>query len=242
MSDEALSKEVMHDVDRRYESGTPYSSGDFEGMTDQEHRLVLHHSAMLQRVHPEYAMNAIQRKLQGGAYQHIVEHVGDLYHRSQESPVGSNFGMGYVREKLNKTIPHLNGGYGFERKMRESLKANSDYLKDPSINWDTAVVLGKDYAKEHSRLPVYNYPALLMNQAAQHLGNMRFGAATAALEQLHPHVHVEDEPYEALQYPDDPETPAKVEKWKEHVEGVYVKWRGLHTRQASIDFLKRIGR
>lgn len=247
MSQDALSSEIAHDVNSRYKSQTPYSSRDFENMNDEEHALVLRHSARLQRIRPEDAMNAIQAKLGSGVYSHAVEHIGDLYHRAQEMPAhlhGENYGHGiqHVKQKINSVLSDLTRPYGFEREMKENLTANSQYNNDKSINWDSAVALGKDYAHEHSLLPVYNHPAHLMTQATQHLGNMRFGAATAVLQQLQPHANFPNRPRDIDMYPDDPDSHAMRDKWEKDVDAHIGKWNQMHTRQASIDFLKSIGR
>jgi hypothetical protein len=233
MSNKELSDEVMHDVNRRYKIGTHYSSGDFEGMTDEEHGLVLHHSAMLQREHPEYAMNRIQSKLKGNEYSHAVEHVGDIYHRAQER--GGAYGLEYVLPKVRDIKRSLDRPVRFRDEAVRQIQSNSEYHKDPSINWDAAIALGKDYANEHSRLPIYNLPALLANQTAIHLGNTRFGAASGALNQLHSHM---DGPRIGW----GEEDPEKLEQHRAVWKGIGDTWRGLHTRQSGIDFLKSLGR
>lgn len=212
LSDET-NNQIAADVQNRYERGTPYSSRDIAGMSNDEYETVLHHSAMLQRARPEDAMLRIQKKIKTGMYSHAVEHVGDIYHRAQEH--GGAFGYSYVQPKIESNLSDLKHPYGFEREARENVLANSKYYKDPSINWEAAVVLGRDYAQEHSRLPVYNLPAHWASQAAQHLGNMRFGATTGALEQFTPHMHPHKD-----------------------TEG----WKQLLSRDASIDFLKSQGR
>jgi hypothetical protein len=233
MSNKALSDEIQHDVDRRYGSGTPYSSGDFEGMTDEEHGLVLHWSAMLQRNRPEDAMNRLVNKLGGNAYSHAVEHVGDIYHRAQER--GGVYGLEYVLPKVRDIKNSLDRPTTFRNNAVQQINSNSAYSKDPSINWDAAIALGKDYATEHSRLPIYNQPAFLATQAAIHLGNTRFGAASEALNQLHSHM---DGP--RLGWGE--EDPEKLAQHKVVWEGIHDNWRGMHSRQAGIDFLKSIGR
>ena len=211
-SDDQLHTDIHNAVDDHHTRGTQFTSKEFEGMSDKEHNIVLHHSARLQRGPAESAMDRIQYKLGGGVYSHVVEHTGDLYYRTQHS---RHLGMSEhdeVGKKINRVLPILTAPYGFERDMRGSLKSNSADRKDPSINWDSAVVLGKDYADAHNRLPVYNYPASLMVQATNHLGNMRFGATTATLEQL------------------------------KGLHGNEDHWETMHSRQGSIDFLRSQGK
>lgn len=203
---------IENDVLDRHQRGTPYSSTDFENMTDAEHTAVLSHSGNIQRKGPEEAMLAIQRKLGGGVYDFAVEHTGDLYWRTHHARMHGRSEHDEVGKKIDKVLRTLKHPYGFEREMKENIRNNSAYMKDPSIHWDTAVVLGKAYADEHKKLPVYTYPASLMVQATNHLGNMRFGATTATLEQLKELHNDED------------------------------LWERLHSRQGSIDFLKSQGK
>ena len=204
--------DIGNAVEDRHDRGTPFSSKDFEGMSDKEHSIVLHHSGRLQRGPAESAMDRIQHKLGGGVYSHVVEHTGDLYYRTHHA---RHLGMSdhdEVGKKTNRVLDALNSPYGFEREMKENLTVNSTNSKDQSINWDSAVILGKDYADVHNKLPVYNQPASLMVQATNHLGNMRFGATTATLEQLKGLHSNEDH------------------------------WNHLHSRQGSIEYLRSQGK
>jgi len=204
--------DIENDVLDRHQRGTPYSSTDFENMTDDEHAAVLSHSGNIQRGAPEEAMLAIQRKLGGGIYPFAVEHTGDLYWRTHHARMHGRSEHDEVGKKIDKVLRTLKHPYGFEREMKENITNNSTVMKDPSIHWDTAVVLGKDYANRHNKLPVYTYPASLMVQATNHLGNMRFGATTATLEHLQ-ELHSNED-----------------------------LWEQLHSRQGSIDFLKSQGK
>lgn len=211
-SDDQLHTDIGNAVRDHYARGTQFSSKDFEGMSDKEHSLVLHHSGQLQRGAPETAMLAIQRKLGGGVYDFSVEHTGDLYWRTHHMRIHGMSEHGEVGNKVDKVLRTLKNPYGFEREMKENIKSNSAFSKDPSIHWDTAVVLGKDYANEHNKLPVYNHPASLMVQATNHLGNMRFGATTETLNQL------------------------------KGLHDNEAHWDDLHSRQGTIDFLKSQGK
>ncbi len=240
--DDNLSKEIENDVWNRYETNKPYTSRDLEGMTDPEYREVLAHSARIQRVHPENAMSNIYTKLGGGVYPYAAEHIGDLYHRSHQERFNTHYGMSLVREKTNKILDDLTRPYGFEREMRENIEAASG--RDKSISWDTAVLLGKHYAHEHSRLPVYNYPAHLMTQATQHLGNMRFGATASLLQSIKSLVDPggRPEPWQYNRYDDDERYHADKADYDVREEKLLGEWKDLHSRAASIDFLKSIGR
>lgn len=211
-SEDQLNEDIGKDVEDRYERGTPFSSKDFEGMSDKEHNIVLHHSGRLQRGPAESAMDRIQHKLGGGVYSHVVEHTGDLYYRTHHARHLGRSDHDEVGKKTNRVLDALTSPYGFEREMKENLTVNSRVTKDQSVNWDSAVILGKDYADVHNKLPVYNYPASLMTQATNHLGNMRFGATTETLEQL------------------------------KRLHGDEDNWEALHSRQGSIDFLRSQGK
>ena len=211
-SDDQLHVDIGNAISDHYARGTQFSSKDFEGMSDKEHSIVLHHSGRLQRGEPESAMLRIQNKLGGGVYSHAVEHTGDLYWRTHAQRHVGMSDHAEVGNKVDKVLRGLTSPYGFEREMKENLKGNSAYKKDPSINWESAVLLGKDYASAHDRLPAYNQPASMMAQATRHLGSMRFGATTETLSQLKG-LH-------------DNES----------------HWDALHSRQGTIDFLKSQGR
>lgn len=211
-SDDQLYDDIGHAVNDHYNRGTQFSSKDFEGMSNKEHNIVLHKSGFLQRGEPEAAMLRIGKKLGSGLYPYAAEHTGDLYWRTHHM---RHLGMSdhiEVGNKIGKVHSALTNPYGFEREMKENIKINSAYDKDPSVNWESAVVLGKDYANAHDRLPVYNLPASLMSQATRHLGNMRFGATAETLNMLS-RLHSNEE-----------------------------QWDTLHSRQATIDFLKSQGK
>lgn len=222
-----MNQEMWNEVLDRYHRGTPYSSKDFEGMSDAEHHSVLSHTGWLQRWHgngPHGAEGAVFGEPHstyatlGSLYAPATEHTGDMYWRTHVGRPGLT-DRGEVRTKAERVNSWLTQPYGFEREMREALKANSTYIPTgktspdkPNANWDTAVILGKHYANEHSKLPVYHKPAELMVQAANHLGNMRFGATSAVLSEIVSRTNNEDQ------------------------------WEYDHSRQGNIDYLKSIGR
>ena len=210
-----LSNQIRADVFDRHARGAHHSSKEIEGMSDEEYSHVLSALGQIQRGAPEdavFAPHGTYAKLGGGVYPWSTEHTGDLYWRTHAS---RDFGRSDIDEVVNKAEKvkrALDHPYGFKREMEENLRSNAIHSKDPSINWDTAVIVGKHYADEHDKLPVYNYPSALMTQATRHLGNMRFGAASATLGQI-----------------------LDLTKNEEH-------WDYLHSRQGSADFLKKLGR
>lgn len=215
MFDKDLSEQIRADAYSRYKSGVHHSSKDLEGMSDTEHDHLLAAIGSIQRGAPEdavFASHGIYAKLGTGVYPWTTEHTGDLYWRTHAMRHVGIDEHDAVVDKITKVKRQLDHPYGFKREMEENLRSNSAFDKDPSINWDMAVIVGKHYADEHDKLPVYNLPASLMTQATRHLGNMRFGATSATLGQLH-----------------------ELTKDRE-------QWNHLHSRQASIDFLKSQGR
>lgn len=216
MYNHELDNQISHDARSRYKSGVHHSSKDLEGMSDVEHAHLLSALGNIQRGAPEdavFAPHGTYAKLgNSGIYPWATEHTGDLYWRTNARRHHGADDIGAVENKISKVKDALNSPYGFKREMEENLRSNAIHLKDPSINWDTAVIVGKHYADEHDKLPVYNLPAGLMTQATRHLGNMNFGAASATLG----HLHLLTQDRE--------------------------RWNHLHSRQASIDFLKKQGK
>ena len=207
--------DIQMDTFARHHRGEQHSSKDLEGMSDKEHSQVLSAIGAIQRGAPEDAVFGKQgtyAKLGGGLYPWTTEHTGDLYWRTHAARDVNRSDSDAVVDKLQKVKYALDSPYGFKREMEENLQSNSRTHNDPSINWDTAVIVGKHYANEHDKLPVHNYPAELMTQATRHLGNMRFGAASATLGQL-----------------------LDLTKDEDH-------WNHLHSRQGSIEYLKSQGK
>ena len=215
MYNQELYDQISHDAHSRYRSGVHHSSKDLEGMSDVEHAHLLSALGSIQRGAPEdavFAPHGTYAKLGGGVYPWATEHTGDLYWRTNASRYHGRDDHDAVVDKITKVKNQLDHPYGFKREMEENLRSNANSSKDPSINWRTAEIVGRHYADEHDKLPVYNIPAALMTEATRHLGNMRFGAASATLGHLH--LLTQD---------------------REH-------WNHLHSRQASIDFLKKQGK
>lgn len=225
-------REIQDEVQRRYQTQTPFKSVDFEHMTDDEHRRVLHHSAVLQRGAPEDAMLAMYKKLGGGELPFVAEHVGDLYWRANEQHGATWGNMNDVDNKVRKTLNSLTHPYGFHRNVEENLAGNGS-------SWRVAEELGRSYANEHAKLPIYTYPSALMSAATSHLGNLRFGASAGALSELKGLVlHPEDSKYFGAFAPEHPDP----ERHQAEHEQLWANWKGLHSRQATIDFLKSQGR
>ena len=223
---------LYQEVNERYLAQKPFTSSDFEKMTDTEHAAVLHHSAELQRGAPEEAMLHIQRKLQGGSFPFDAEHLGDLYWRANHMHGATRSGnFNDVDNKVAKTLRGLTHPYGYERTIKEDLAGSGNTM-------DEVRVLGQAYAKEHAKLPVYTYPSHLMSQITQHFGNLRFGATVGGLETLKPMVLHPNHDKFSWSEPSKEE----MEENQRHADAMAQKWNAAHSRGATIDFLKSVGR
>lgn len=141
----------------------------------------------LQRGLPEIAMTKAQHSLGGGVMPVAIEHTGDLTHRMTNNLLWDNpsSGYGYVKDKVDKVLDYLKSPYGFQREYMENLKNNAEYRKVPFNDFYEQIKnnLGI-YAKEHSKLPVYNEAQWNARNAAINLGRERFPMAQENLEWL----------------------------------------------------------
>jgi hypothetical protein len=143
-----------------------------------------------QRGAPESAMLAVQYAMSGGVLNPVVENVGDIIHRMthmigwwRDAPTST--GLDYVENKVSSSLRYLTNKYGFEREFHENIVNNAKYGGgDPratKVAVDKALVR---YAREHSKLPVYNHPQYLARGAAMALGEQDFPKAIAYLKGL----------------------------------------------------------
>ena len=143
--------------------------------------------AGLQRGKPETLMGAIQESKISQLYGHVAEHTGDIINRMAKELefVDSPYGQKKIQNMLRTLEP------GFMREVREQIASNLAYNKArgrkvPSVEAAEAElrVLGKEYAKAHRELPVYNEAQKLANDAAIAVGEFRFDDARTALREL----------------------------------------------------------
>lgn len=155
-------------------------SAEVEDMSPDEALRVRGGTARHQRGRPEQAMNDLQRAAGGGVYPTAVEHVGDITHRMNEH--GGRLGAELVAPKVQRMRSTLNHPYGFEREMQEQMSDNARYKEVP-VDELTGTVrnLGQNYADEHRRTPVYNYPSEVARDASVSLGEQRFDATRRSL-------------------------------------------------------------
>jgi hypothetical protein len=150
--------------------------------------------ARSQRGEPEAAMLKVQHHTLGaGVWGMLLEHVGDLTHRMTEmigTPGRTGFGYSNVKDKVEKALYVLNSDYGFEREFRDNLWNNYKYRESkgetrPFKELLTEIFnLGKDYARAHEKLTVYNYVQELAKESAVALGYQHFDIAREKLQKL----------------------------------------------------------
>jgi hypothetical protein len=157
--------------------------------------------AEAQRGRPESAMLRIQMAGISQLYGTTAEHVGDLTHRMSEYPEHAErhkAGYQYVLEKVKKTLRWLTNAYGFEREVREQVITNWNYMREKGDPYVRAKHfggspedalrrlkrLGRLYAAEHRRLPVFNAVQRIARDAAIAVGEWRFKDAVDRLYAL----------------------------------------------------------
>ena len=155
--------------------GRTFSSGAVEAMTPEEFAYTLHHTAEIQRGHPEHTMHEVQKIAGGGLYSWMAEHVGDLTHRLNEH--GGRFGDEFVAPKVRRALTSLGHPYGFEREHKEQMVSNG-------TDMGALADVGARYAKAHRSIPIYNRPSMVANYAAEAIGKMEFGGAEMWLNRL----------------------------------------------------------
>lgn len=220
------------EVAERHAANRPFTSEDFIKMDDKKFTDVLHHTSTLQRGAAEDAMLSIYRHLGSGVYPFVAEHVGDLYWRSGENAMSSRGDFNDIDNKVSKTLSALKSSYGFQREMEENLAGAKKTM-------GMAKELGRHYAQEHAKLPIYNKIMEHESKAAQHIGKMNFGAAVGHLEVIKPHViHPEQDSWPHWSQ----QTPEQRKYIDAHLGRMADNWKRMHSRDAAIEYLKSVGR
>lgn len=134
--------------------------------------------ASQQRGAPEKAMLKVQQLMGGGVLNPVVEHTGDLTHRMTEMAQYGKFGHEFVKEKTERILKHLERDYGFEREFKENIQNNAKYweMEPEDLKKKIDEILNV-YAREHSKLPVYNKLQWLAREAAVAVGEQNFSRA-----------------------------------------------------------------
>lgn len=139
-----------------------------------------------QRGYPEHTMLKIQKYLGGGVLSFVVEHAGDLIQRMSHMADWNNYGQEYVFDKCEKVLRTLKHRYGFEKEHEENLKSNAKFRNiDEDVFRKNVDLLLEEYAKEHSKLPVYNKPQWLAREACFYIGKQKWRNAIVYLEILY---------------------------------------------------------
>lgn len=151
--------------------------------------------AEAQRDRPEAAGFRIGMAQLSQLYGSAVEHVGDLTHRMSQKIGFFKGGYPWVGEKVRKTLRWLTNAYGFEREVREQVVKNFHYYKErgelpkhfgrsPQDALIRLKRLGRLYAAEHRKLPVFNAVQRIARDAAIAVGEWRFKHAVDRLYAL----------------------------------------------------------
>jgi hypothetical protein len=141
--------------------------------------------ANLQRGAPEEAMLKVA-KLHPGVLSFLLEHVGDLTHRMNESFYhGLDTGRDLVLGKVEKCLYLLKRGSRFEHENEDNIRNNSVHQSVSEKEFRTKLKsLLDDYAEAHAKLPVYNKIQWIARQAAVTLGKQKFSETQSLLEKL----------------------------------------------------------
>jgi|WetSurSiteA1Bulk_404760.scaffolds.fasta_scaffold20084_6 hypothetical protein len=147
-----------------------------------------------QRGKPEIAMTKAQFALGGGVLSVAIEHTGDLTHRMTDQLKYGSAGYGNVKSKVDKVLNLLRSGYGFRREYVENLEDNADFAKVPRGEYMGKAIAALDvYAREHSKLRVYNEAQWHAREAAIALGGRDFSKATMHLSALEKKLKTKEE-------------------------------------------------
>jgi hypothetical protein len=125
-----------------------------------------------------------------GVYRLLAEHIGDFTKRmAQRYCDRMDYGYVEISEKLRKCFSVLNGGYGLEQELRDSLKRNH---KQSDKNYEDFVKefeLGAErYASAHAKLPVWNEAQWYAREAAVALGRRQFPTLEHHLGVIRNHI------------------------------------------------------
>ena len=141
--------------------------------------------ALAQRDLPEKAMLKVQHSQISQEYGFMAEHIGDITHRMAEDVKFFKGNFNSVREKVNKTLPHLEN---LERTISQQIKNNLPHLGGKYGSEAEALAqlkrFGAAYAAEHRKLVVSNDAQRLARDAAVAIGEFRFDDAVKNLRIL----------------------------------------------------------
>ncbi len=184
VSDTPVSVAMADDMQEDQEGGPP--------SYEQERDAAFDTLADAQRGAPEVAMRRLQGAQISQLYGWVCEHTGDISHRMSQTYSFFKGGYQWVDEKVAKVLRSLRHPYGFRREAFEQIKSNHAlHVREGNPKWasvEDAIqrleALGKAYADEHRKLPVFNEVQMLARDAAIAMGEMDFEEAQRLLEEL----------------------------------------------------------
>lgn len=157
---------------------------------DESLRVFFEVLASNQRNLPEHEMREAQKTMGGGILPDLLEHIGDLTHRMAQSTYISrgdiHLGINDMYSKLEKGISALKQGNSFENEVQRNRKSNYNYSKEKESNFNYSTYEKYNekcnthldrYAKEHSKLTIYNEMQYSAKYAAVYIGNGEFEKA-----------------------------------------------------------------
>ena len=170
---------------QRHAAGETLHADEVAQLPPTHYSALLDEAASVQRGRPESAMLTAQRRMGGGVYPHVLEHVGDLTHRIAEG--GGVYGTEFVTPKVRRSLHSIDHPYGFEREMHEQIADNQRFRAsrgEEGVDVEEVGRLGRAYADEHRKVPAYTEPMMHGRQAAVALGEQDYPTASAHLNAL----------------------------------------------------------
>ncbi len=161
--------------------------------------------ANAQRNNPEEAMLKAQKSLGGSVLSGLIEHIGDLTHRTSEKVYTYSDYEGSLENiifKIKLGLNSLKSGYGFEKELNENINSNYNYNTNLDHSKEEAIkrfhkkyptiedykrdidIHLLDYAMEHDKLEVYNHFQYASKMSAVALGLKKYDLAINYLEYL----------------------------------------------------------
>jgi len=143
-----------------------------------------------QRNKPEEAMVKAQYKMGGGAMPIIIEHAGDILHRTYERININNGSFGYntVKYKVDLALKRLSDYLINKDEFRKEIVRSFAYDKNSIGTSEQHLIevkkLLKEFGDAHAELPAYNELQRRVKTLNVALGNLDFGSAYRELKFL----------------------------------------------------------
>lgn len=134
-----------------------------------------------QRGRPESKMLDAQKAVGIGVHASLLEHVGDLVHRTFERPTWDRAGYGYVLEKVEKSLYWLSRRDWLDENIRSNATNKNVSVDEFLLSTQNELT---EYAKSHEQLPRINAASDVMKKAAIAIALRDWDDATAQLNFL----------------------------------------------------------